>query len=189
MANKVLFGFSELYIGTYTENQDNTVTMGVPYHQDGAVGYSAEPQGDSYTFYADDVAYYSNYTSGRYEGDLEVAMFDDKVKTDFMGHVTLDDGGVAEVKNAVKPNIYMMFAVKGDKEQRRVIFYNGTMGAITREYSTVEESVEVVTESCPVTFNGDNKTGITKVTYKPGDAGYDTLFTNPPAPQLPATSE
>lgn len=189
MANKVLFGFADLYIGTYTVANDGTVTLGTPYHQAGAVGYSASPQGDNYTFYADDVAYYSNYTSGMYEGDLEVAMFDDKVKTDFMGHVTLDDGGVAEIKNASKPNIYMMFSVKGDQEKRRVIFYNGTMGAITREYATVEENVEVVTESAPVTFTGDNKTGITKVTYKPGDAGYDTLFTNPPVPTLPVTSE
>lgn len=189
MGNKVLFGFSDLYIGLYTVDDDGTVTMGEPYHQAGAVGYSADPQGDNYTFYADNIAYYSSYSSGTYEGDLEVAMFDDDFKKLFMGHLQLDDGGIAEVKNASKPNVYAMFAVQGDKEERRVIFYNGTLGSITREYQTIEENVEVVTETAPLKFTGDNKTGITKVTYKPGDSGYDTLFTNPPVPVLPAESE
>ena len=43
MANKVLFGFSDLYIGTYTVS-GGTVTMGTPYHQAGAVGFSPEAQ-------------------------------------------------------------------------------------------------------------------------------------------------
>ena len=40
MANKVLFGFSDLYVGTYTVAEDGTVTLGTPYHQAGAVGFS-----------------------------------------------------------------------------------------------------------------------------------------------------
>lgn len=184
MADKVLFGFSDLYIGTYTDNA-GTVTLGTPVRVPGAVSYAADPQGDNYTFYADNIAYYSNYTSGTYEGDLTVAMFDETFRTTFLGQITLADGGVAEVKNASKPNIYMMFQVKGDEKGRRVIFYNGTLGNVTREYSTIEESIEVATESVPVTFVGDATTGITKVTYKDGDAGYSTLFTNPPVPALP----
>ena len=113
-------------------------------------------------------------------------MFDDAFKTQFLGYVTLDDGGLAEIKNPVKPNIYMMFEVQGDTAARRVIFYNGTMGNISRSYSTTEESVEPVTETIPVTFTGDNETGITMVTYEEGDTGYATLFTNPPAPALPS---
>lgn len=184
MADKVLFGFSNLYVGTYTDN-NGTVTLGEPVAVPGAVSYAAEPQGDQYTFYADNVAYYSSYTTGTYEGDLTVAMFDETFRTTFLGAVALADGGIAEIKNASKPNIYMMFQVNGDDAGRRVIFYNGTIGSITREYSTIEESVEVQTESAPVTFTGDNTTGITKVTYKKGDAGYNTLFTNPPVPTLP----
>lgn len=183
MADKVLFGFSSLYVGTYTDT-NGTVTLGTPVPVPGAVSYAAEPQGDNYTFYADNVAYYSSYTSGTYEGDLTVAMFDETFRTTFLGEVTLADGGTAEVKNAQKPNIYMMFQVDGDDAGRRVIFYNGTIGNITREYSTIEESVEVQTESAPVRFNGDNTTGITKVVYKSGDTGYSTLFTNPPVPTL-----
>lgn len=185
MANKVLFGFSDLYVGTYTVANDGTVTMGTPYHQAGAVGFSPEASDDESVFYADNSAYYTVFGNGSYEGDLEVAMFDDAFKTDFLGYVTLDDGGLAEVKNASKPQIYMAFEIQGDDAARRVIFYNGSLGAITREYSTTEEAVEPVTETIPVSFVGDNETGIVMVTYEEGDTGYATLFTNPPAPALP----
>lgn len=187
MANKVLFGFSDLYVGTYSVS-NGVVTMGSPYHQAGAVGFSPEASDDQSVFYADNTAYYTVYGNGSYEGDLEVAMFDDQFKTDFLGYVVLDDGGLAQVKNATKPNIYMMFEIQGDDAARRVIFYNGSLGNISRSYNTTEDTVEPVTETISVSFTGDNDTGITMVTYEEGDTGYSTLFTNPPAPALPASS-
>ena len=53
MANKVEFGISNLYVGTYTVGTTGTVTMGTPYHQAGAVSFSPEEQSESNTFYAD----------------------------------------------------------------------------------------------------------------------------------------
>ena len=188
MANKVMMGLSDLYIGTYTVAGDGTVTMGSPYHQAGAVGFAPSASDDQNIFYADNVAYYTTLGNGSYEGDLTVAMFDDAFKTQFLGYVELDDGGLAEVKNPAKPNVWIAFAVQGDEAERRVIMYNGKLGSITREYSTIEETAEPVTESVPTTFVGDNATGIVMATYEKGDAGYSTLFTNPPAPSLPASS-
>ena len=185
--NKVLFGFRNLYIGTYTVAEDGTVTLGTPYKQTGAVGFSPEGQGDNYIFHADDVAYYSNYTSGTYEGDLVVARFDDAFKTQFLGQLQLDDGGVAEIKNPTKPNIYMMYESQGDKGPERTIWYNGSLGTISRDVATIEDSVEVQTESIPVTFTGDNSTGMTKVNYGQDRAGFANLFTAPPVPKLPTS--
>lgn len=186
--NKVLFGFKNLYIGTYEVADDGTVTMGTPYHQKGAVGFSPEGQGENYTFYADDTAYYSRYAGGSYQGDLVIAKLDDAFKEQFLGYVRTKQGGLAEVKGAKKPNVYMVYQLEGDTQAERVIWYNGTLGLPTREVATIEESVEVQTESIPTTFSGDNETGMTQVWYKPGDAGYDTLFTNPPAPELEEAS-
>lgn len=186
--NKVLFGFSDLYIGTYEEN-NGVVTLGTPYHQKGAVGFSPEDSAEKSDFYADNVTYYTTYASGTYEGDITVAMFDDEFKTQFLGYVKLDDGGLAQVKNAIKPNVYIMFEVQGDVEARRVIMYNGSLGSITREYSTLEDTKTPVTETIATTFNGDAGTGLTMVTYNPDDTGYATLFTNPPVPTLPTESE
>ena len=184
MANKVEFGISNLHVGTYTVAADGTVTLGAPYHQKGAVSFSPEENSEQNTFYADNIAYWSGYSGGSIEGDLEVAMFDDEFKTQFLGYVTLTNGGLANVKNATKPNVYIAFEVEGDAESRRVILYNCALGAITREYSTIEESKEPATETIGVTCTGDNATGVTMATFKPADTGYATLFTAPTAPAI-----
>lgn len=186
MGNKVEFGISQLHVGTYTVGTGGTVTLGTPYHVKGAVAFSPEEQSESSSFYADDSIYWSGYVTGSFEGDLEVALFDDTFKTTFLGYEELDDGGIANVKNAKKPNTYIAFQVDGDDEKRRIIFYNCSFGGITREYNTIEENKEPVTETIAVTVAGDIATGISKVTYKEGTTAYSTLFTTPPVPALPA---
>lgn len=188
--NKVLFGFSDLYIGTYeVDKETGEVTLGAPYHQRGAVGFSPEDNAEQNIFYADNIPYYTSYTSGTYEGDLEVAKFDDEFKEQFLGYVRTAQGGLATVKNAIKPNVYIAFEVQGDVQARRVIMYNGSLGGISREFATIEETKEPVTETIAATFTGDNDTGITMVTYNPEDEGYETLFTAPPVPELAEDSE
>lgn len=182
MANKVEFGISNLYVGTYTVATDGTVTMGSPYHQAGAVSFSPDENSDKTDFYADNVIYWSGYSGGTFEGDLEVAKFDDTFKKNFLGYIEKGDGGLAVVKNAVKPNVWIAFQVEGDAESRRCIMYNCSLGGITREYATIEESKEPATETIAVTVAGDNATGISMVSYNQTATGYSTLFTNPPAP-------
>ena len=183
MANKVEFGISNLYVGTYTVGTSGTVTMGTPYHQAGAISFSPEEQSEANNFYADNVIYYSGYTGGTFEGDLEVAKFDDTFKTQFLGYIQkASDGGLAVVKNATKPKVFIAFQVEGDAESRRIIMYNCSLGGITREYSTEEDTIEPATETIAVTVAGDNKTGISMVSYNQTSSGYSTLFTNPPAP-------
>lgn len=189
MANKVEFGISQLHVGTYTVDDQGNVTLGAPYHQKGAVSFSPEEQSELTNFYADNIVYWSGYSGGSFEGDLEVAKFDDAFKTAFLGYRALADGGLANVKNATKPNVYIAFQVEGDAESRRVIMYNASLGAITREFATIEEEKEPATETLAVTVTGDNATGVSMASYKPGDAGYDTLFTAPTAPEFAAESE
>lgn len=183
MANKVEFGISELHVGTYTES-GGTVTLGAPYAQKGAVSFSPEVQSEKNDFYADNIVYWSGYSGGSIEGDLEVAMFDDAFKTQFLGYKALTNGGLANVKNPTKPNVYIAFQVEGDDESRRVIFYNCTLGDINRSYNTIEDAKEPTTETLPITCIGDNESGVTMAVLKPGDAGYNTLFSAPAAPEL-----
>lgn len=184
MANKVEFGISQLHVGTYTVDDQGVATLGTPYHQKGAVSFSPEENSERNTFYADNIAYWSGYSGGSIEGDLEVAMFDDSFKTQFLGYATLTNGGIANVKNATKPNVYIAFQVEGDAESRRVILYNCSLGAITREYNTIEENKEPATETLGVTCVGDNTSGVTMAVLKPADTGYSTLFTAPTAPAI-----
>lgn len=182
MANKVEFGISQLHVGTYTVDDQGNVILGTPYHQKGAVSFSPEEQSELTNFYADNIVYWSGYSGGSFEGDLEVAKFDDTFKTQFLGYITKSDGGLGVVKNAIKPDVYIAFQVEGDQESRRVIMYNCSLGGITREYSTIEESKEPATETISVTVAGDNASGVSMVSYNQTSTGYSTLFTNPPAP-------
>ena len=182
MANKVEFGISELHVGSYTVDDQGVVTLGTPYHQPGAVSFSPEEQSENNTFYADNIAYWSGYSGGTFEGDLEVAKFSDEFKTQFLGYRALSNGGLANVKNAQKPNVYIAFQVEGDAESRRVILYNCSLGVIGREFNTIKDTKEPTTETLGVTCTGDNATGVTMASFKPDDAGYATLFTNPTAP-------
>lgn len=187
MANKVEFGISNLHVGTYTDN-NGTVTLGTPYAQKGAVSFSPEEQSEATNFYADNIIYWSGYSGGTFEGDLEVAKYDDAFKKQFLGYKELTNGGLANVKGATKPNVYIAFEVDGDAEKRRIIMYNCALGGITREYNTIEEEKEPTTETISVTVTGDNSTGVSMATFTPNDAGYDTLFTSPSAPVLASES-
>ena len=183
MANKVEFGISQLHVGTFSD-EGGTVTLGTPYHQPGAVSFSPEEQSEQNIFYADNTGYWSSYSGGTLEGDLEVALFSDAFKTQFLGYKTLTNGGLAQVKTPQKPSVYIAFQIEGDVESRRVILYNCSLGGITREFNTVEESIEPTTETLPVTCTGDNVSGVTMAVLKSGDTGYDTLFTAPTAPVI-----
>lgn len=183
--NRVLFGFSQVHVGTYEiDPLTKAVSLGTPYHQEGAVGFSPENQGESVDFFADNYDYFSDETVGPRSGDLVVAKFDKAFKTQFAGYKATVGGGIAEVINPVRPKIYMAFQVEGDAHGMRVIMYNGSVGTINREYSTMEGSRSPVTEALPLKFIGDQASGIIVDTYFPGDAAYDTLFTNPPVPTL-----
>lgn len=184
--NKVEFGISNLHVGTYTVADNGTVTMGTPYHQKGAISFSPEQDSNENNAYADNIVYWSEYTEGPFSGDLVTMLFDDEFKTQFLGYVTTNKGGIGQVKNATKPSVYIAFEIEGDKEKRRAIFYNCSLGAITREYETIEDSKEPANETIPITCTGDNTSGLFKESLKPGDSGYDTLFTNPSAPGLAA---
>lgn len=182
MANKVEFGISNLHVGTYTVGENGAVTLGTPYHQKGAISFSPEQESNKNTAYADNIVYWSEYTDGPFTGDLVTMLFDDDFLTQFMGYRRLSNGGLANVKNAVKPNVYIAFDIEGDAEKRRAIFYNCSLGAINRSYETIEDEKEPANETLPISCVGDNATGVTKATFKPTDAGYDTLYTAPAAP-------
>lgn len=188
MANKVEFGISQLHVCTYEDDGEGNITLGTPYHQKGAKSFSPEQDSENNVDYADNIDYWSEYTEGPISGDLEVEIFDDDFKIKYLGYRRLTNGGLAAVKNAKKPKVCVFFQVEGDAESRRVAFYNCALGPIGRSYETIGENKEPVTETVPVTCNGDNESGARMAVFKPTDAGYDTLFSNPAAPELESES-
>ena len=188
MANKVMFGVSNLYVGLYEAASDGTVTLGSPVKVPGTVNITMEAESEENTFWADNVKYWTGYSDNGYTGEIENALFDDTFKTTFMNYIQLDDGGIAQIKGQKNQTVYFMFQADGDAENRRMIVYNVALGQINREYATTEDTIEPQTATLPFSVNGDNATGITKVSYAPADATYDTMFTTPPVPALPSGS-
>lgn len=189
MKNKVVFGVSNLHVGTYDVGEGGIVTLGTPYKLPGTVNISLEPESEENKFYADNIVYWSAYSDNGLTGEIENALFDDTFLTTFMNYIELDDGGIAQIKGMQNKPVYMMFQGDGDAENRRLIFYNVTLGQITREYATTEDTVEPQTATLAFTVNGDNGTGITRVSYGPDSDVYDTMFTTAPVPELPEASQ
>lgn len=187
--NKVMFGVSNLHVGLYTVDDKGAVTLGTPYHVPGTVNISLDAESEENSFYADNVKYWAGYSDNGYTGEIENALFDDEFKTTFLNYITLADGGIAQVKGMQSKNVYIMFQSEGDVQARRGIFYNVSLGAISREYATTEDSVEPATATLPFTVSGDNATGIVRVAYPQDNAVYNTMFTTPPVPALPESGE
>ena len=186
--NTVTFGLENVHFCTYSFDSYGDVVLGTPVHQPGAVSLEVSPSEEDYNFYADNIAYFSQFIDNGFEGSLEVAKFDDTFKTNFLGYVALDNstGGIAQVKGAIRPKVAIIWEFKGDAQKRRCIAYNVALGAIQRTYSTLEDSVEVATETINVNCTGDNATGIVISTFTEDDAAYSTMFTAPPVPDLPS---
>lgn len=181
--NKVVFGLSQVHIGTYSVNSVGTVSLGTPYAVPGAVNLSLEPDTEETVFWADNVKYYVSNADNGFTGTLEMARFDDDFKTGFLNYVSLSDGGIAQVKGRGNETVYLAFQAEGDAESRRCILYNVTLGQITREFATIEGAQEPKTAQLPITVVGDNETGVTRAIYGQAATGYSTIFTNPPKPK------
>ena len=82
--NKVKFGLSNVHVAKITE-QDGEITYGTPFAMPGAVALSAEPEGETTPFYADNIQYYVAVSNNGYTGELELAMAVKEFLTQILG--------------------------------------------------------------------------------------------------------
>ena len=185
--DKVWFGLSKIHFIEYELDEDGKARWGAEesYHLPGAVNMSYDAETGEVKFRADNCDYYVNYSDNGGAGELEMALFPDDFKTRFLNYIPTAKGGVAQVKNKKKKRVAMMFQGEGDETGNRGIFYNVALGSISRERKTTEETTEPVTAKLAFTVTGDNYTGIVQQTFDKYKEGYDTIFSDPPLPELP----
>lgn len=181
--NKVEFGTSNFHIGIYELDEHGAAKLGPSMAVPGMRALSLDADSEESKFFADDVVYYSDFNDNGMTGELNMALFPDAFKTAFLNFKEMADGGIAQIKGGISKKVYFAFEGKGDKNRRRHIFFNASLGAIKREHKTIEEGKEVEEETLPITVTGDNKTGVIKISYAEGDTGYETVFS---APTIPA---
>lgn len=125
--NKVKFGLSNAYYAIMTTDESGAVTFGTPKPIPGAVNLSLTPQGDTNTFYADDVAYYVSVANGGYQGDLEIAVIPESFAQDVLKEQLDATDKVLVERSDVETAVFaLLFQIKGNEHGVRNVLYGCT---------------------------------------------------------------
>lgn len=177
--NKVKFGLSNVHIAKLTETEEG-ITYGTPFAVPGAVGLTAEPEGDTTPFYADNIKYYIAVANNGYTGDLEIAMTPKEFLTQILGQLEDTNGALIESANDVNARFALMGEIEGDIKKRRFVYYDCTAARPSAEMNTVEESKEPQTDTISITMAARSSDNVIKAVIEPSEknkAVYDTFFT------------
>lgn len=175
---KVKFGFSNVHVAKLTE-AENAITYGTPFAIPGGVNFSADPEGDTTPFYADNTKYYVSTNKNGYTGNLEIADAPDEFLTDILGMTKDSNGAIIENTSNKESRFALMCEVDGDPSKRRVVFYDCLATRPSLEYSTNEEGKEVKTITVELTMAPRSTDGQVKATLPSSTTNtnaYNTFF-------------
>lgn len=151
MANKIKYGIQNVYYAVATDDGTGTLTYATPVALKGAVSLSLDTQGDTNTFYADNIAYFTSTANNGYQGDLELALIPDDFRTAILGE-TLDRKGFYVEKASDKAKEFaLLFQFEGDENATRHCLYRCMASRPSVASATQEESIEPQTESITIT--------------------------------------
>lgn len=147
MADKVKFGIKNVYYAKLTSG-----TYSTPVAMPGAVSLSLSPNGDSNTFYADDIRYYVTVANNGYDCDLEVAYVPETFYTDILG-VNKDNTAKTFYETAgVQPNPFaLLFEEEGDSKGTKYVLYNCIATRPSRNLATTTDSITPQTQTLTIT--------------------------------------
>lgn len=136
-----------------------------------------DAQGDTNTFYADNIAYYTSSANNGYQGDLEVALLPDSFRSDVLGETVDTNGLYAEYSNAATVEFALLFQFEGDDKAARHCLYRCTASRPSVSGNTKEESIEPQTESITITAMPRINDELVKSKCPEGATGYTNFFT------------
>ena len=177
--NKVKFGLSNVHIAKITET-DGEITYGTPFAMPGARSLTADPEGETTPFYADNIKYYIATSNQGYTGDLEIAMLVKEFFTQILGQEEDTNGAIFESADDVNARFALMGEIDGDVKKRRFVYFDCTATRPSAEMNTVEESKEPQTDTVSITMSPRSTDKAIKAVIEPNEtnpAVYDTFFT------------
>ena len=180
--NKVKYGLKNAHYALLTIAEDGTVTYGKPIPIPGSVSLTMDAQGDTSTFYADNMAYFVTAANDGYSGTFEVALIPDQFRQDVL-HETMDEAAqvlVENINNQTSP-FALLFEFDGDKKATRHVLYNCTCTRPSVSGGTTTNTKEPSTETMNLTAsplpNGNTKARTTVDTPAAQYAGwYDAVW-------------
>lgn len=147
---KVRFGLSNVhYAPLDVESGSYGEVKAIP----GAVTLTAEYEGDTSNFYADNIVYEPFNTSSSLSGTLTVASAENDFLVDTLGYID-DDGLLLEDMNAQPNPIALLFEVDGNLRKQRCVYYNVKLSRPSIEHNTTEDTTEPSTISFDFTAIG-----------------------------------
>ena len=177
--NKVKFGLSNVYIAKITET-DGEITYGTPFAMPGARSLTADPEGETTPFYADNIKYYIAVANNGYTGDLEIAMTPKEFLTQILGQEEDTNGALFESADDVTARFALMGEIDGDVKKRRFVYFDCTATRPSAEMNTVEESKEPQTDTVSITMSPRSTDRAIKAVIEPSEENqevYNTFFT------------
>lgn len=177
--NKVKFGLSNVHIAKITE-QDGAITYGTPFKMPGAKSLTADPEGDTTKFYADNIVYYISNSNQGYAGDLEIAMLIKEFFTQILGQQEDSNGAIFESADDVNARFALMGEIDGDVKKRRFVYFDCTATRPSGEMNTIEDSKEPQTDKISINMSPRSTDKAIKAVIEPtteNQAIYDTFFT------------
>ena len=177
--NKVKFGLSNVHVAKITE-QDGETTYGTPFAMPGAVALSAEPEGETTPFYADNIQYYVAVSNNGYTGELELAMAVKEFLTQILGQQEDTNGALFESSDDVNARFALMGEIEGDVKKRRFVYYDCTATRPSSEMNTIEDTKEPQTDTIEITMSPRATDHVIKAVIEPNDTNedvYNTFFT------------
>ena len=176
--NKVKFGLSNVYIAKITET-DGEITYGTPFAMPGARSLTADPEGETTPFYADNIKYYIATSNQGYTGDLEIAMLVKEFFTQILGQEEDTNGAIFESADDVNARFALMGEIDGDVKKRRFVYFDCTATRPSAEMNTVEERKEPQTHTVSITMSARSTDKAIKAVIEPNEtnqAVYETFF-------------
>ena len=177
--NKVKFGLSNVHVSKITE-QDGEITYGTPFAMPGAVALSADPEGETTPFYADNIQYYVAVSNNGYTGELELAMAVKEFLKEILGQQEDTNGALFESSDDVNARFALMGEIEGDVKKRRFVYYDCTATRPSSEMNTIEDTKEPQTDTIEITMSPRATDHVIKAVIEPNDTNedvYNTFFT------------
>lgn len=177
--NKVKFGLSNIHIAKITE-ADGEITYGTPFPMPGAKSLTADPEGESTPFYADNIKFYIAVSNQGYTGDLEIAMTPKEFLTQILGQEEDTNGALFENADDTNARFALMGEIEGDVKKRRFVYFDCTATRPSNTANTIEESKEPQTDTISITMSPRATDKAIKAVIEPNETNqevYNTFFT------------
>ena len=143
----VRYGISNAHYALYTEGTGQAAgTYATPVAMPGATQLTLTPQGNTWTFYADNIAYETGSSNTGYEVSVTIAVVGDQAKIDLLGYAADSNGVVYEAADAEPKSCAFLWQFDGSKVKKRGLLYNVKFNRPTETGNTKTDSVDPDTD-------------------------------------------